>query len=188
MAAAVGVAVGAASVAPAFLALRTDRGRQTLERPRGSWHCCPPRRLGGMDNSRAAAWHPVPQASLQPRVFLFLGRAEAQFLTAQEKEAGSLFIEFPEPRETPLFRSLFRLLKETPTHSASEPEKPQEAQSKPPGSFRPQLSDESFQNPNRCCPAPRKVGRVGSLSSGPERAGSVSTALWAPAVVQLQGE
>lgn len=92
-----------------------------------------------MGNSRAAAWYPVPQASPQPRVFLFLSRAEAQvsragllFLTAHEKEAGSLFIEFPEPRETPLFRSLFLLLKETPTHSASEPEKLQEAQSKPP--------------------------------------------------------
>ena len=156
-----GVAVVVASFAPAFLALRTDGGRLVLERPRGSWHCCPPRRLGGMGNSRAAAWYPVPQASPQPRVFLFLSRAEAQvsrarllFLTAHEKEAGSLFIEFPGPRETPLFRSLFLLLKETPTHSASEPEKLQEAQSKPPGSFRPQLSDESFQNPSRCCPAP----------------------------------
>ena len=108
-----GVAVVVASFAPAFPALRTDRGRLILERPTGSWHCCPPRRLGGMGNSRAAAWHPVPQASPQPRVFLFLSCVEAQvskarllFLTAQEKEAGSLFIEFPEPRETPLFRSL----------------------------------------------------------------------------------
>ena len=58
----------------------------------------------------------------------------------------------------------------------------------PPGSFRPQLYDESFQNPNRCCPAPSTAGRVGSLSSGPEKGGSVRAALWAPAVVQLQGE
>ena len=190
-----GVAVVVASFAPAFLALRTDRGRLILEGPRGSWHCCPPRRLGGMGNSRAAAWHPVPQASPQPRVFLFFSRVEAQvskarllFLTAQEKEAGSLFIEFPELRETPLFRSLSASQRDTHSLCIWPWEASRNSEQTPPGSFRPQLYDESFQNPNRCCPAPSKAGRVGSLSSGPERGGSVRAALRAPAVVQLQGE
>lgn len=95
-----------------------------------------------MGNSRAAAWQPVTQASPQQRVFLLLNPVEAWvsrkgllFLTVQEKEAHSLFIEFPKPRETPLFRSLFLslflLLKVTPTHFASEAEKPQKAQRKP---------------------------------------------------------
>lgn len=108
------VVVAVASFARAFLAQRTDRGRLTLEKPRESWHCCPPRKSGGTGNSRAAAWQPVPRASPQPRVFLLLNPGESRvsrtgllFRTAREKGAGSLFIEFPEPRETPLFCSFF---------------------------------------------------------------------------------
>lgn len=157
------VVAAVASLAQAFLAQRMDRGRPTVERPRESWHCCPPRRLGGTGNSGTAAWQPVTRASPRPRVLLLLNPAEARvsrtgllFLTAQEKGAGPLFIEFPEPRETPLFRylclALFLLLKETPTHLASEADKPQEAQSKPREVSAHNFLMRAFKNPNRCCP------------------------------------
>lgn len=56
------VAAVAASFVQAFLAQRMDKGGPTLEGPRENWPCCPPSRFGGMGNSGAAAWQPVPRA------------------------------------------------------------------------------------------------------------------------------
>ena len=55
----------AASFVQAFLAQRMDTGGPTQEGPRESWPCCPPSRFGGMGNSGAAAWQPVPRAGPQ---------------------------------------------------------------------------------------------------------------------------
>lgn len=71
------VAVVAASFAQASLAQWTGRGVLTLERPRESWHCCPPSRFGGTCNSGVAAWPSVTQASPQQRSFLLLNPVQA---------------------------------------------------------------------------------------------------------------
>lgn len=136
------VAVAAvASFAPASLAQTVHWGGLGLETPSGCWFRCPPSRSGDMGNPRAAAWWPVTRAGPGPTTLLLLSPAEAQlakrgllFRTVREEGSRlSLYrVSIAEGNTSLSFSlSLFLLLRETPTHFASEAEKPQEAQSKP---------------------------------------------------------
>lgn len=47
----------------AFQAQRMNRKKLTLEEPKEKWHCCPPKKFGGMRNPQAAACHPAQRKS-----------------------------------------------------------------------------------------------------------------------------